>query len=169
MAENARSADDRAGSAEALTAQGAATLPGLLGIAITAVVPGHIEARLPVRPELMAPNGYLHAASIVALADTACGYGVLATLPPGSTGFTTIELKSNFFGTVREGIIACDASMLHGGRTTQVWDACVTDRMSGKTVAVFRCTQLLLYGKHDLNITATDDHPPASADEEQVG
>lgn len=132
-------------TAEDFTARGAAMLPGLLGIKIVAVSPGHVEAQLPVRPELMAPNGYLHAASIIALADTACGFGAIATLPPAATGFTTIELKSNFAGTVRDGIIACDATLLHGGRTTQVWDARVTDTVSEKVIAFFRCTQLVLY------------------------
>ena len=73
----------------------------------------------------MAPNGFLHAASVIALADTSCGYGCVAYLPQGANGFTTIELKSNFLGTAREGAIACRAPV-HLGRTTQVWDAVVT-------------------------------------------
>jgi len=58
---------------------------------------------------------------------------------------TTIELKSNFLGTAREGSIACVATKIHSGRTTQVWDATVTDETSGKTIALVRCTQLILY------------------------
>jgi 1,4-dihydroxy-2-naphthoyl-CoA hydrolase len=98
---------------------------------------------LPLRGQLLAPNGYLHAGTVVALADTACGYGCIASLAPEATGFTTIELKTNFLGTAREGILDCVANRVHGGRTTQVWDATVT--AAGKTMAVFRCTQLLLY------------------------
>ena len=79
-----------------------------------------------VRLEVMAPNGFLHAASVVALADTSCGYGCVAHLPEGASGFTTIELKANFLGTAREGAIACRATPVHLGRTTQVWDAVVT-------------------------------------------
>jgi 1,4-dihydroxy-2-naphthoyl-CoA hydrolase len=105
---------------------------------------GRVVLRLPVRPDLLAPNGYLHAGSVVALADTACGYGCIASLPDGGTGFTTIELKTNFLGTAREGTLECEASRVHGGRTTQVWDATVRDE-SGKTLALFRCTQLVLY------------------------
>jgi 1,4-dihydroxy-2-naphthoyl-CoA hydrolase len=93
---------------------------------------------------LLAPNGYLHAGTVVALADTACGYGCMASLPDGATGFTTVELKTNFLGTAREGSLVCVATRLHGGRTTQVWDAIVRD--GEKTLALFRCTQLLLYG-----------------------
>ena len=107
---------------------------------------GRAEARLAVREELLAPNGYLHAAAIIALADTASGYGCVASLPDGATGFTTIELKTNFLRTATEGSLHCEAVRVHGGRTTQIWDATVTSEESSKTLALFRCTQLLLYG-----------------------
>jgi 1,4-dihydroxy-2-naphthoyl-CoA hydrolase len=119
----------------------------LLGIEFVAVEHGHVELRLPLRDELLAPNGYLHAATVVALADTACGYGCTASLPSGAGGFTTIELKTNFLGTAREGTLECVATLVHGGRTTQVWDA--TIRSGAKTIAVFRCTQLVLYESRD--------------------
>jgi 1,4-dihydroxy-2-naphthoyl-CoA hydrolase len=122
-------------------------LPGLLGIEFLSMEPGHLTSRLVIRPELLAPNGYLHAAAVIALADTACGYGTFTDLPTGAQSFTTIELKSNFLDTAREGVITCNASRVHGGRTTQVWDAIVTDEASGKTIAMFRCTQLILYPK----------------------
>jgi uncharacterized protein (TIGR00369 family) len=119
-------------------------LPGLLGVQIDEIEPGRARMRLPLRPELLAPNGYLHAATVVALADSACGYGCIASLPEGATGFTTIELKTNFLATALEGTLHCESQLVHGGRTTQVWDATVK-RDDGKTLALFRCTQLLLY------------------------
>jgi 1,4-dihydroxy-2-naphthoyl-CoA hydrolase len=119
----------------------------LLGIEFVAVERGRAELHLPLRDELLAPNGYLHAGTVVALADTACGYGCVASLPAGGTGFTTIELKTNFLGTARDGALDCVATLVHGGRTTQVWDAVV---MRGeKTIALFRCTQLVLYESGD--------------------
>jgi uncharacterized protein (TIGR00369 family) len=130
---------------EQLNARGAATLPGHLGIVILAVAPGELRAELTVAPQLMAPNGFLHAGSVVTLADTACGYGCMASLPEGAQSFTTLELKSNHLGTAREGVIEVAAKLCHGGRTTQVWDAVVTHRDSGKTLALFRCTQMILY------------------------
>ena len=104
-----------------------------------------MAGRIDVQPHHWAPNGFLHAGAVVTLADTLCGYGCTMSLPEGATGFTTVELKSNHLGTVREGAIIGRARMVHGGRTTQVWDAEVSDEASGKVIAVFRCTQLVLY------------------------
>lgn len=123
------------------------TLPGHLGILIREVRQGEVQAELPVQSVLMAPNGYLHAGSVVTLADTCAGYGCIAHLPEGATGFTTIELKSNHLGTARDGTVECRATAVHLGRTTQVWDATVTHRESGRTLAMFRCTQMVLYAK----------------------
>ena len=128
-----------------LNARGQGFLPGLIGIEIINFEPGRLTSRLAIRPELLAPNGYLHAATVIALADTSCGYGTIADLPDRAQNFTTIELKSNFLGTTREGVIACVATRVHNGRTTQVWDAQVTDEAHGKAIALFRCTQLILY------------------------
>jgi uncharacterized protein (TIGR00369 family) len=128
-----------------LNARSQGTLPGLIGIEFTSYERGHLTSRLVLRPELLAPNGYLHAATIIALADTTCGYGTFTDLPDGANNFTTIELKSNFISTAREGTITCVATRVHNGRTTQIWDAEVIDETSGKKIALFRCTQLILY------------------------
>jgi 1,4-dihydroxy-2-naphthoyl-CoA hydrolase len=128
-----------------LNERGVGTLPGLIGLEIVGAGDGKLASRLELRQELMAPNDYLHAATVVALADTSCGYGTFVNLPEGAEGFTTIELKSNFVGTKREGAIECEARLVHGGRTTQVWDASITDEESGKPIALFRCTQMILY------------------------
>jgi len=122
-------------------------LPGLVGVRPMAFGEGWVEGRLDLRGELRAPNGYLHAATVIALADTLCGYGCGANLPDGATGFTTIEVKSNYIGTATEGTLTCRAVMVHGGRTTQVWDAPVVHEESGKTIALFRCTQMVLWPK----------------------
>jgi uncharacterized protein (TIGR00369 family) len=122
---------------------GAGFLPGLLGIEFDDVEDGTVRAHLDLRQEHFAPNGYVHAATLVALADTAAGYGCLLNLPEGGTGFTTIELKTNFVRSAREGTIACEARLAHGGRTTQLWDATVSDA-EGRLMALFRCTQLVL-------------------------
>lgn len=120
-------------------------LPGHLGLRILAVGEREVRSELPVAPQLMAPNGFLHAGAVVALADTTCGAGCMASLPAGANGFTTIELKSNHLGTARDGSVDCTATAVHLGRTTQVWDAVVKHRESGRTIALFRCTQMVLY------------------------
>jgi uncharacterized protein (TIGR00369 family) len=132
---------------EVLNERGQGFLPGQMGIEVLAVTPGGVTARLPVQPQLLAPNGFLHAATVIALADTSCGYGSIAHLPVGATSFTTIELKSNFLGTVTEGAIRCEARAEHLGRATHVWDAIVTDEASGRKLALFRCTQMILWPK----------------------
>ncbi|MCA3242796.1 MAG: PaaI family thioesterase [Rubrivivax sp.] len=137
-------------SLDELNARGRSGLPGHLGMVFTAVQAaadgGEVQAEMRVQPHLMAPNGFLHAGSLVSLADTCCGYGCVQFLPPGARGFTTVELKSNHLGTARDGTVRCVARPVHVGRTTQVWDATLTHAESGRTLVVFRCTQLVLAG-----------------------
>lgn len=132
---------------EAFTERGKKYLPGLLGIVVTGVDKNALTAELAVTESHLAPNGYLHAGTVVTLADTACGYACIANLPEGAASFTTIELKSNFLGTAREGVIECEAKAVHTGRNTQVWDALVRHRDTGKLMATFRCTQMILWPK----------------------
>ena len=134
-------------TAEVFNRRSAGHLPGIAGVEMLNVSPEAVQSRMAVRREVMAPNGFLHAASIIALADTSCGYGCVAHLPQGASGFTTIELKSNFLGTAREGAVLCRAAPVHLGRTTQVWDAVVSVEGSGATIALFRCTQMVLWPK----------------------
>lgn len=132
-------------TAALFNSRGNGHLPGLIGVEIIEMSEGKVTSKLKVRPELLAPNGFLHAATVIALADTSAGYGTVAHLPPGASGFTTIELKTNFLGTVLEGEILCTATVAHLGRTTQVWDSVVTAAATGKTLALFRCSQMILW------------------------
>jgi uncharacterized protein (TIGR00369 family) len=122
-------------------------LPGVLEIVWDELRAGLARGHFTVAAHHMAPNGFLHAASVIALADSAAGYGCVMSLPEGAAGFTTIELKSNFLGTALEGVVETTASLVHGGRTTQVWDAEVRHRDSGRIIALFRCTQMVLWPK----------------------
>jgi uncharacterized protein (TIGR00369 family) len=138
MPPTAKTADD-------FNALGKNRLPGLIGIEIVAASDKGIEGTLEIRPSLLAPNGYLHGGTIIAMADTCCGYGAFATLPEGATGFTTIELKTSFLGTMREGLLRCVATPCHLGRSTQVWDATVAGDGAERPIARFSCTQLILW------------------------
>jgi 1,4-dihydroxy-2-naphthoyl-CoA hydrolase len=128
-----------------LDERGRDLLPGLMGIEMVDLVEGRCVMRLQIERKHFASNGYLHAATVVALADTATGYGTVASLPVGAAGFTTVELKSNHIGTASEGGLLAEATLVHGGRTTQVWDAIVSAQQTGKIMALFRNTQLIVY------------------------
>jgi len=132
---------------EILNQRGSEYLPGFLGVEMIELSQDSLRSRMPVKKLHFAPNDFLHAASVVALADTTCGYATVAHLPQGALSFTTIELKSNHMGTVKDGTIACVASAQHLGRNTQVWDATVTDEATGRKIALFRCTQMILWPK----------------------
>lgn len=126
---------------------GDGSLPGHLGLRITHVGEGCLRGEFTIAPHHFAPNGYLHAASVIALADTAAGYACFAHLPEGSTNFTTIELKCNFVGTAKEGVIQCEAKAVHLGNATQLWDVEVRREGVEKPIALFRCTQMVLWPK----------------------
>lgn len=132
---------------EQFNARIAGHFPAYVGIVFTNADPAAVRAECRIRVDLMAPNGFLHAGAVVSLADTCAGFACIANLPPDALGFTTLELKSNFLGTARDGTIACQATAVHLGRSTHVWDAEVTHIESGKTIAVFRCTQIILYAR----------------------
>jgi uncharacterized protein (TIGR00369 family) len=120
-------------------------LPGMVGMVVTHAERGLMRAKMEAKPALIAPIGFLFAPALIALADTLCAYGTV--LPEGANNFTTTELKCNFMSTIREGTVLCEAKLAHGGRTTQVWDATLTAETTGKLMALFRCTQLILYPK----------------------
>jgi uncharacterized protein (TIGR00369 family) len=119
--------------------------PSALSPAVLTLEPEHVVLTAEIDERHHATNGFLHAGASVTLADTACGFGTLAGLPEGATGFTTIELKSNHLATIAQGRIIATASRVHAGRSTQVWDATVTAEDNGRTLALFRCTQMILY------------------------
>ena len=132
-------------AAAAFRARQIGFLPDHLGLDWIDLRRGFAHGRFEIEKKHLAPNGYLHAAAVIALADTACGYGCVVSLPEGAANFTTAELKANFIGTAHDGGITCEARLMHAGRTTQVWDAEVRSEASGKTIALFRCTQIVLY------------------------
>ncbi|MDE3096706.1 MAG: PaaI family thioesterase [Chloroflexota bacterium] len=118
--------------------------PGLVGVQVLTCGRDEVTGRLDVTHELVAGTGYLWAPVVVTLADWLCACGMGPNLPEGAS-FTTVELKANFVGTVREGgAVRGVARPVHRGRTTQVWDVEVTDEADGRPVALFRCTQMVL-------------------------
>ncbi len=119
-------------------------VPGMLGCRFTEVTNDLVVGRINVTKQLIAGTGYLFAPAVVALADTLCALGTPRNAPDGTT-FTTIELKTNFLGSAREGeTVEGRATPVHVGRTTQVWDCVVSNLDTGSTIALFRNTQMIL-------------------------
>lgn len=124
---------------------GLGTLAELLGISVAEIGPGHAILTLKLRPELLLKTGLVHAGTVVSLADTSAGYGCRASLPEHAGGFTTVELKANLLASATAADeLRSEATMVHSGRTTQVWDVAVTRDRDGRVIALFRCTQMLL-------------------------
>ena len=134
-------------SVDSLNARSANRLPAWFGLNVVRLNERELGMQLQIEPQMLAPNGFLHAATVIALADTACGFATIAHLPDGAESFTTVELKCNFLGTATEGTLEAVAAGAHLGRTTQVWDAKVRELAGGKTLALFRCTQMVLWPK----------------------
>jgi 1,4-dihydroxy-2-naphthoyl-CoA hydrolase len=121
-------------------------VPGILGVETVEITPERVVGHMDVTPPLIAGTGYLFAPAVIALADTLAAIGVGRSRPSESQSFTTIELKANFLGSARQGErVVGVAVAAHKGRSTQVWDCTVTNETTGRTIALFRCTQMILY------------------------
>ena len=119
--------------------------PGLVGVEIETCEPDLVTGRMTVGEEVVAGNKMVWAPVIITLADWLCAAGMSPNLPKGA-GFTTIELKSNFLGTAAVGeVVTGRATPVHKGRTTHVWDAVIRNETKDKTIALFRCTQMILH------------------------
>jgi 1,4-dihydroxy-2-naphthoyl-CoA hydrolase len=144
LAEEGPTAAERAEWVRSLNQFGRDRVPGLFGIEITNVGPEGAEGRLTVSEPLIAGTGFLFAPVVVGLADILCAFAMGGHLPEGAS-FTTVELKTNFLSSAKLGeVVVGKAWPVHLGRTTQIWDATVTNETSGRTMALFRNTQLLL-------------------------
>lgn len=130
---------------EQLNARDKDRLAGLVGLEVLEANPMRIRGAISVTPQLQTATGFLHTASIIALLDTLSGYGVNMNLPSAAIGFTTIDVSSSFFGTAKEGRVIGEAVPIHRGSTTQVWSANCWREGDSKEIAVFRCTQMILY------------------------
>jgi uncharacterized protein (TIGR00369 family) len=119
--------------------------PSMIGLEVLQVEREVVRGRLETTEQLIAGTGYLWAPVVIGLADALCAAGTGANLPDGAT-FTTVELKTNFLGSARAGEwIVGEATPAHLGRTTQVWDVTVVNETKNRTIALQRCTQMVLY------------------------
>lgn len=119
------------------------TLSTLLGLRIVEASPERLVAELTIRDELRTVGGALHGGTLMALADTVGAAATVANLPPGAAGTTTLESKTNFFAAGRSGVVRAEATPLHRGKRTQVWQTRVTDE-SGRLLSLTTQTQMVL-------------------------
>ena len=110
-----------------------------LGMRFVEVGPDRVVAELEVRSELATVGGALHGGTLMALADTVGAAGTAAM----GLRTATLESKTNFFAAGREGVVRAEATPLHRGRTTMVWQTRVTDA-SGRLLAQTIQTQMVL-------------------------
>ena len=122
-------------------------VPGQLGCVFDHSAKDLVVGHIDVTENLIAGTGFLFAPAIIALADTCAAIGCGNNIAQGNS-FTTIELKSNFLASARVGErVTCRCVPVHLGRQTHVWDATVTNDANGRTMALFRCTQMVLAAK----------------------
>ena len=132
--ESARSATDFFGS----------RVPGQLGCVFDHSADDLVIGHIDVTENLIAGTGFLFAPAVIALADTCAAIGC-GNNTPQDASFTTIELKTNFLSSARVGErVSCRCTPAHIGRQTHVWDAEVTNDSTGRRMALFRCTQMIL-------------------------
>ena len=144
-------------SLEDFNCYGEEYLFGYLGMEFLKIEDDEVIARIVLQQHHFGWNGYLHAGTIFSLADSCAGYGRVRSLPEGAAGFTTIETKTNFLSTVRQGSIQAIAIPLHRGKSTQVWDTSVSSAENGQLLSCYRCTQMVLWPKTD-----TSSNKPAA-------
>jgi 1,4-dihydroxy-2-naphthoyl-CoA hydrolase len=118
------------------------TLGELLGIRVVEATKERVVAELDVRPELTTVGGSLHGGTLMAFADTIGATATMLNVPDGA-GTTTIESKTNFFAGCREGVVRAEATPLHRGKRTQVWQTRITDA-NGRLLSLTIQTQMVL-------------------------
>jgi 1,4-dihydroxy-2-naphthoyl-CoA hydrolase len=140
----AETEDDPRERARWVTVSNGDRVPGQLGCVFDHSAKDLVLGHIDVTENLIAGNGYLFAAAIIALADGCAAIGCINNLPEGAS-FTTVEFKSNFMSSARVGErVDCRCTPVHLGRQTHVWDAEITNETTGRRMALFRCTQMVL-------------------------
>ena len=113
-----------------------------LGMKFVEMTKERIVATIEVRPELLTTTGTVHGGTLMAFADTIGAAGTVANLQPGQST-ATLESKTNFFAACQSGTIRAEATPLHLGRRTHVWQTRITDD-KGKLLSLTTQTQMIL-------------------------
>ncbi len=117
-----------------------------LGIRFLETTPERVVAELEIRPEVCTLGGAIHGGTLMALADTVGAAGTLDFLqknPLSGKSTATMESKTNFFAAATSGKVRAEATPLHKGKRTHVWQTRVTDE-KGKLLSLTIQTQMIL-------------------------
>ena len=113
----------------------------LMGVEILERSPERVVGQLVVRPDLCTAGQILHGGAFMAFADALGAIGGFLNLPPG-TRTTTLESKTNFLGSAKEGTtVTGETTPLHVGRRSSVWQTKITSA-EGKLLALVLQTQM---------------------------
>jgi 1,4-dihydroxy-2-naphthoyl-CoA hydrolase len=126
-------------SIEALNQNSAHCMPGHLGIEITEVGTDYICGKMPVDARTKQPMGLLHGGASVVLAESLGSVGAFLAVDINQYYCVGLEINANHIRSAREGFVYGKATIVHAGKTTQVWDIRITDE-ENKLVCISRLT-----------------------------
>ncbi|MGN6572337.1 MAG: PaaI family thioesterase [Pseudolabrys sp.] len=123
------------------------TLMRTLGAEILSVRPGAVEIVLPFAEHILQQHGFVHAAAVAAIADNACGYAALTTMPP-DTAVLTVEFKINLLSPAKGERMRAAGRVVRTGRNLVITAADVFAESGGesKPVALMTATMMVVKG-----------------------
>ena len=124
------------------------TLMETLGIEYVDVDENSLVARMPVTSRVYQPDGVLHGGATVALAESVGSAAAFMFLDGAQVQVRGIEIAANHVRSVREGYVYARATVLHKGRTTQLWQIAVENEQ-GQLVSMVKLTTLCLQARNE--------------------
>jgi uncharacterized protein (TIGR00369 family) len=122
-----------------------------LGADLTQVSPGAVEIVLPASPAVLQQHGFVHAAAVAAVGDTAAGYAAVSLMPAG-VGALTSEFKINLLAPAAGDRMIARAHVVKAGRTLTVAQTEIFAEAAGqeKLVALLTATVMAITGRDDV-------------------
>lgn len=119
------------------------TLMETLQIEYIDVGADYLIGKMPVNSKVYQPDGVLHGGAMVALAESVGSMASYIFLDAQQYVIRGIEIAANHVKSVRDGEVFAKATVLHKGRTTQLWDIKITDA-EGKLISVCKLTTIAM-------------------------
>lgn len=119
------------------------TLMEQLHIEYLEVGDGFVKARMPVNERTKQPMGILHGGANLALAETIGGLGSALIVDLGEYDVRGSQISANHVGTAHAGWVIAEATIIHRGRNTHVWNIDIVDEENRK-VSTCRLTNFVI-------------------------